>query len=241
MSRTGRQWSIHRGSILIKASTRSKYHRRGNIPPTIPYIFNLVSHARLSLACTSKYFPFFRTLSTFPLKQKKKEKRSRQILSNETPSLEFQKKTSHRFISPDIYLKPRTDFHPNQPLVEKAPPNRHPKLQNGSDRWFHSRNPSRVDRRYGLEGGRCFMGRANCTRLRRRGRGGNVALGEGDEVGYRRRPRLRTIPYRAATLSAGIHSLSLYISPPLFLLSLVPIFSPFDLALRRDAAREIRV
>lgn len=54
---------------------------------------------------------------------------------------------------------------------------------------------------------------------------GNVARGYEDHDG--------TIPYRAATLSTRIHSLSLSISP------LVPIFSPF--ALRRDAAREIRV
>lgn len=52
---------------------------------------------------------------------------------------------------------------------------------------------------------------------------GNVARGYEDHDG--------TIPYRAATLSTRIHSLSLSISP------LVPIFSP----LRRDAAREIRV
>lgn len=150
MSEDG-QWSIHRGSILIKASTRSKYHRRGNIPPTIPDAF--VSPA-------SKYFSFFHILSISLLKEGK------QIFSNEKSLslLEFERvkeKLSRQTSLSFIYrIKTPTDFNSLSPLIAQNSTKR-----SGSDRSRSiPRNPSRVDGRYGRRG--CFVGRANCTRRR---------------------------------------------------------------------------
>lgn len=131
------QWSIHRGSILIKASTRSKYHRRGNIPRTIPDVFNLVSHAPLH----PNIFPSF-VHSPFPLKETEKIKT--EIFSNENPSPSTSNKTSENEERLIIYPKVWSPPHKN------SPPNQNSK----TPKWdpidrSTPRNPSRAGRRYG--------------------------------------------------------------------------------------------
>ena len=137
---------------MIKASTRSKYHRRGQHTSNDP---RCVRVSRVEIFSLLSY-----TLSISLLKEGK------QIFSNEKSLslLEFERvkeKLSRQTSLSFIYrIKTPTDFNSLSPLIAQNSTKR-----SGSDRSRSiPRNPSRVDGRYGRRG--CFVGRANCTRRR---------------------------------------------------------------------------
>lgn len=203
MSEDG-QWSIHRGSILIKASTRSKYHRRGQHTSNDP---RCVRVSRIEIFSLLSYTLYFSV---------KRRKKGTQIFSNEK-SLSSNSNASKK------NFPGKLPFHlfialKLQQISTLSLPSSLKTRQNGADPIdpvpFHEIHHAWMeDTVGGVVSWDVQIARDD----------GNVARGYEDHDG--------TIPYRAATLSTRIHSLSLSISP------LVPIFSP----LRRDAAREIRV
>lgn len=197
---------IHRGSILIKASTRSKYHRRGQHTSNDP---RCVRVSRIEIFSLLSYTLYFSV---------KRRKKGTQIFSNEK-SLSSNSNASKK------NFPGKLPFHlfialKLQQISTLSLPSSLKTRQNGADPIdpvpFHEIHHAWMeDTVGGVVSWDVQIARDD----------GNVARGYEDHDG--------TIPYRAATLSTRIHSLSLSISP------LVPIFSPF--ALRRDAAREIRV